>query len=88
MENRHFDLIFFDGNHKKIPTLNYFNLCLKHATENSVFIFDDIHWNHEMEEAWENIKGNPQVTVSIDTYQWGLVFFKEEQAKQEFTLRV
>ena len=24
-----FDLIFFDGNHNKIDTLNYFNKCLK-----------------------------------------------------------
>jgi predicted O-methyltransferase YrrM len=88
LENNQFNLIFFDGNHQKEPTLNYFDLCLKSATENSVFIFDDIHWNPEMEEAWEKIKENPRITISIDTFQWGLVFFRKEQAKQDFTLRV
>lgn len=84
----HFDLIFFDGNHQKAPTLHYFNLCLKYAKENSVFIFDDIHWNHEMDKAWNTIKENTLVSVSIDTYQWGLVFFRKEQEKQDFTLRL
>jgi hypothetical protein len=33
--------------------------------------FDDIHWSPGMEEAWETIK-HPKVTVTIDTFQWGL----------------
>ena len=32
-----------------------------------------------MELAWEDIKNHPQVTVTIDTYQWGFVFFRKEQ---------
>jgi predicted O-methyltransferase YrrM len=84
---QHFDLIFFDGNHQKAPTMQYFDLCLKYASEKSVFIFDDIHWNPEMEETWKLIKENPRVTVSIDTFQWGLVFFRSEQVKQDFILR-
>jgi predicted O-methyltransferase YrrM len=27
------DFVFFDGNHRKEPTLNYFEQCLKKATE-------------------------------------------------------
>ncbi len=87
LAEQQFDLIFFDGNHQKTPTLQYFNLCLEHTTDHSVFIFDDIHWSSEMEETWNLIKEDPKVTVSIDTFQWGLVFFKSEQAKQDFTLR-
>ena len=37
-----FDLIFFDGNHSKIGTLNYFNKCLKKINSKSIFVFDDI----------------------------------------------
>lgn len=87
LAEQHFDLVFFDGNHQKAPTLQYFDLCLKQATDNAVFIFDDIHWNSEMEETWNLIKENPKVSVSIDTYQWGMVFFRSGQAKQDFTLR-
>jgi hypothetical protein len=34
-----------------------------------------------MEEAWEIIKLHPKVTVTIDTFQWGLVFFRKNNLK-------
>ncbi len=81
------DVVFFDGNHRKEPTLAYFNLCLQKATENSVFIFDDIYWSDEMIQAWNEIKANNQVTVTVDLFFLGLVFFKRGQAKQHFVIR-
>ena len=81
------DFVFFDGNHRKDPTLNYFNQCLQKAKEDSVFIFDDIYWSKEMKEAWLEIKNNPQVTVTIDLFFLGIVFFRKEQAKQNFVLK-
>jgi len=85
--NKSFDLIYFDGNHQKEATLHYFNICLKTVHNNSIFIFDDIHWSSEMQEAWSEIKKHPKVTVTINTYFWGIVFFREEQAKQHFIIR-
>lgn len=83
-----YDLIYFDGNHSKIATLDYFELLLPTITNDTVWIFDDIHWSAEMEEAWEIIKKHPKVTVTIDTFQWGLVFFRREQPKEHFIIRV
>ena len=83
-----FDLIFFDGNHNKTATLKYFEDLLPTAHNNSVFIFDDIYWSKDMTEAWEAIKQHPQVTVTIDTYFWGFVFFRTEQVKEHFKIRV
>lgn len=82
-----FQLIYFDGNHSKKATLEYFELLLPTITNETVWIFDDIHWSKEMEETWEIIKNHPQVTVSIDTFQWGLIFFRYEQPKQHFVIR-
>ena len=82
-----FQLIYFDGNHSKAATLDYFNLLLPTATNDTLWIFDDIHWSADMEEAWETIKNHPKVTVTIDTFQWGLVFFRIEQEKEHFTIR-
>ncbi|TPG42215.1 O-methyltransferase [Flavobacterium pectinovorum] len=82
-----FDLIYFDGNHSKKATLAYFDLLLPTITNDSVWIFDDIHWSLEMEEAWEIIKNHPKVTVTIDTFQWGFVFFRYEQEKEHFVIR-
>lgn len=83
-----FDLIFIDGNHRKDPTLQYFELCKKNIHPNSLIVFDDIHWSKDMSEAWEQIKRDPQVKVSIDLFQFGLVFFMQEvKEKQDFVLR-
>ncbi len=88
LQNKSYDLIFFDGNHQKQPTLSYFEKCLSSAHENSIFIFDDIHWSEEMELAWEEIKNHQKVTLTADTYKWGLVFFSKGREKQHFTLRL
>lgn len=81
------DLIYFDGNHSKSATLEYFELLLPTITNETTWIFDDIHWSPEMEEAWEIIKTHPKVSVTIDTFQWGLVFFRKEQPKEHFVIR-
>jgi predicted O-methyltransferase YrrM len=81
-------LIFFDGNHSKNATLDYFELLLPTVTNETVWIFDDIHWSTEMEEAWETIKSHSKVSVTIDTFQWGIVFFRSEQNKEHFVIRI
>lgn len=82
------DLVFFDGNHQKEATLEYFESLLHSAHNDSVFIFDDIYWSKSMTEAWETIKQHPKVTVTIDTFFWGFVFFRKEQIKEHFTIRL
>ncbi|KJD35939.1 methyltransferase [Tamlana sedimentorum] len=83
-----YDLVYFDGNHQKEATLNYFETLLETAHNDSVFIFDDIYWSQEMTEAWETVKKHPKITVTIDTFFWGFVFFRKEQAKEHFTIRI
>lgn len=83
-----YSLIYFDGNHSKKATLEYFEILLPTITNDSVWIFDDIHWSQGMEEAWGIIKKSPKVKVTIDTFQWGMVFFRSEQEKEHFTIRV
>jgi predicted O-methyltransferase YrrM len=81
-----FDLVYFDGNHSKKATLNYFEALLPTISNDSVWIFDDIHWSVDMEEAWKIIKNHPKVSVTIDTFQWGIVFFRIEQEKENFII--
>ena len=77
------DFVFIDGNHRKEPTLQYFEACLAHATSDSVFVFDDIHWSKGMEAAWESIKLHPSVTLTIDLFFFGVVLFRKEPQKKE-----
>lgn len=81
------DFVFFDANHRYEPTIQYFTACLEKAHNDSVFIFDDIHWSDEMEQAWAAIKGHPSVQVTVDLFGIGLVFFRRQQPRQHFRLR-
>ena len=88
-ENTSFDLVYFDGNHQKDATIDYFNRLIDHSHNDSVFIFDDIHWSKEMTEAWETILKHPKVTISIDSFYCGFLFFrKEHQQKEHFFIRL
>ena len=88
LKSNKFDLIYIDGDHQKESTLYYFNSLMNHIKNDSLMIFDDIYWSKGMAEAWETIKQHEMVSVTIDTFNWGLVFFRKEQAKQHFTIRV
>nr|WP_321233445.1 class I SAM-dependent methyltransferase [uncultured Psychroserpens sp.] len=88
LKDSNYDLIFFDGNHNKEATLDYFNTLIETAHNDSVFIFDDIYWSKDMLETWNIIKTHPKVTVTIDTFFWGFVSFRKEQAKENFTIRL
>ena len=88
LEKSRWDFIFFDGHHSKAATLAYFEMLLPTAHNDSVFVFDDIYWSKDMTQAWEIIKDHPQVTVTVDLFNWGIVFFRKEQAKEHFKIRV
>ncbi len=88
LKNHSFDLIYFDGNHQKEATINYFKLSLQSLHNDSLLIFDDIHWSKEMEEAWDFITNHSNTKVSIDLFEFGLIFLRKEQVKQNFILKM
>ena len=82
------DFFFVDGNHDYVPTINYFNFAKQYAKENTIFVFDDIYWSKSMTKAWQTIKADPQVTITIDLYYIGIVFFRKGIVKQDFILKI
>ncbi|MEH6408805.1 MAG: class I SAM-dependent methyltransferase, partial [Leeuwenhoekiella sp.] len=88
LKTKSFNLIYFDGNHNKEATLLYFEKLLPTVTNESVWIFDDIYWSSEMTEAWEVIKNHPKITVTVDCFWLGFVFFRQEQKKEHFKIRL
>jgi predicted O-methyltransferase YrrM len=82
------DLLFIDGNHRKEPTLRYYEHFLPYMDANGMMIFDDIHWSREMEEAWEIIRQHPAVRCTIDLFFIGIVLFRSDfKEKQHFSIR-
>lgn len=82
------DFAFIDGNHRREPTERYFRELLEKTNNDSMLVFDDIHWSSDMELAWENIKAHPGVRCTIDLFFIGIVLFREEfREKQHFIIR-
>ncbi len=81
------DYVFLDGNHAYEPTMNYFRQILPFFQENSIMIIHDIHWSTEMEKAWKEITREEKVSVSIDLFTMGIIFFRKGIPKQDFIIR-
>ena len=88
LKDENYDFIFFDGHHNKEATIKYFESLLPKIHNETVFVFDDIYWSKGMTEAWEYIKNHKLVTVTVDCFHLGFVFFRKEQAKEHFKIRV
>jgi predicted O-methyltransferase YrrM len=83
-----YDLIFIDGNHSGKACLSYFQLLVPATHEDTIVVFDDINWSRDMQQMWKTIQSHDMVRLTVDTYFWGIVFFRTSQAKQHFTIRV
>lgn len=81
------DYLFIDGNHQEEATLRYLEMCLPFCHNNTIVVFDDINWSTGMQSAWLQIKEHPKVTATIDLYFMGIVFFRSELSKEDFTIR-
>lgn len=81
------DFLFIDGNHTREATLRYFHMALAKRHPGTVLIFDDIYWSEGMKDAWKTIKRHPEVRVTVDLFYIGLVFFKQDQQKEDFLIR-
>lgn len=88
LSDKNYDFIFFDGHHNKEATIQYFEALLPRIHNDTVFIFDDIYWSKGMTEAWEYIKNHESVKVTIDCFYLGFVFFRKEQVKEHFKIRL
>ncbi|SRR6056297_1318404 len=87
LNKKSYDLVFIDGNHTYESTMEYFNLLLEKSRQQSILIFDDIHWSEGMEAAWHKIISHPLCTVTIDIFQFGIVFLNPDLSKQHFIIR-
>lgn len=81
------DFVFLDGHHEEKATLEYFETLLPHLHEKSILVADDIHWSKGMKKAWSGIREHPQVSLTADTFQMGLVFFDPGLPKQTLIIR-
>jgi predicted O-methyltransferase YrrM len=82
------DFVFMDGHHQYEATIRYFEWILPKLQASSIIVLDDIHWSNGMEKAWDEIRRHPRVSLSIDLFFIGILFFRTEQFQPEhFVIR-
>ncbi len=77
------DFIYFQK-----PCLEEFKKMLSTITNDSVWVIANIYKNEESRQNWQAIQQNPVVTVTVDTFSLGIIFFRKEQAKEHFLIRI
>ena len=82
-----FDFVFYNIKNNESLTLSEFMNHLKYFHNNSIIVINNIHQSKEMEEVWKKIITQKEVTISIDLFFIGLVFFRKEQVKENFIIR-
>ncbi len=79
-------LIYF----KSLPLDNSeeFQQLMKQCSNDSILFIEDIRQSSTQFQYWKQLKSNPLVRVSIDTYWFGILCFRKEQNKEHFTIRL
>jgi predicted O-methyltransferase YrrM len=66
------DLAYIDGNKEKAANLRYLERLTPHLNPGSVVVLDDIHWSHEMREAWKRISRLTGFSHTINAGRFGV----------------
>lgn len=64
------------------------SIKLNNHNSNEIILIDNIHQNKKSFEEWQKIIQNKEISATIDLYHFGLIFFRKEQAKEHFKIRV
>lgn len=82
-----YDLIYIDGNHQGEATLKYVDLLYPNTHTETIIILDDIRWSIDMWAAWNKLTHDSRFHLSIDLGRMGILWRKESQVKEHFTIR-
>jgi len=80
------DFIFFDTFSKQYDNTWLFNESLNYVYGGTVFVFDEIKANRKMRDFWKEVCKHPDVTVTIDLFYMGIVFFNKKLHKRNYTV--
>jgi len=82
------DFTLIDATHNYQGTVSYFDTLLPYLDHDSIMIIADIHWSAEMQKAWKEIIGCSRVSLSIDFYECGVLFFRKDLTKTHYILSI
>ncbi len=82
------DFVYIDAHHTEAATVAFFDAILSRLHAKSALVIGDIHWSGGMEKAWRYITGHPAVSLSLDLFHAGILFFDPGLRKETVVLMV
>lgn len=79
--------VFIDGDHSYAATLSAFERFAKVAHPDTILVFHDIYHSSQMKRAWKKMCRDQRISVSLDLFSMGILFFRQGIVKQHFRLR-
>jgi predicted O-methyltransferase YrrM len=79
-------LVFIDGNHNYLATLDYFGYFCS-IMEEGIMVFDDIRWSEGMRKAWHTIVNDARAHVTIDLFFMGIVVRRKSITPGHYCIR-
>lgn len=68
------DYVFIDGHHDGPATVAYFDQIHPSLARGALVVFDDVRWSSAMEGAWETVRADPRVRVSVGLGAMGIAW--------------
>lgn len=78
-----FDMIYLAS-----PDTNSLEELKDKVHNDTILLLGNIHNTKSSSGLWEAFKKDEIVTVSLDMFYCGVIFFRKEQAKQHFKIRI
>lgn len=78
------DLVFFNTTYEQQNNALLFQECMKHIHDDTIFVFEGIKTSRRMRAFWTEVCARPDVTVTIDLYSMGIVFFNPKLHKRNY----
>lgn len=82
------DFVYFNEPIGGLKISDLFDYCLKRRNNGSIFVLKKIHMDSERREFWEKIMRQPEVRVTIDLYDMGIVIFNPDLEKNNYVIRL
>lgn len=81
-EYGHPDCLVLDAPPDRLAPL--FHLCIDHLSDKTVLLIRGIHATPLARSTWQTICAHSPITVCIDAYTWGIIFFRPGLPQQVF----
>lgn len=80
------DFVIIDGDHRGEACLRYLETIFPFTHEHTVIVLDDIYWSPSMTEAWQTCISDPRFSLTLDFFDFGVLYRKSGRVKEHFRL--